>query len=187
MRPKILSTLILLFLLAENSLQATAEQWKSRTIYQVLTDRYAKNDGSTSDCSNLGNYCGGGYIGLLKHLDYIQEMGFDAIWISPIIDNYDGGYHGYWGRNIYQLNQHFGTEQDFINFVNACHSKGIWVMVDVVANHMGNTNQIYASNNPFNSSDHYHDYCVISDQDFASKNQNRIENCRLAGLADLKQ
>lgn len=46
---------------------------------------------------------------MTKHLDYIQEMGFDAIWISPIIDNYDGGYHGYWGRNIYQLNQHFGS------------------------------------------------------------------------------
>lgn len=47
-------------------------------------------------------------------------------------------------------------------------------MVDVVANHMGNTNQVYGANNPFNSSDHYHDYCIISDQDFATKNQNRI-------------
>jgi alpha-amylase len=60
-------------------------------------------------------------------------------------------------------------------------------MVDVVANHAGNTNQVYTSNNPFNSSEYYHDYCIISDNDFATKNQNRIENCRLAGLADLKQ
>ncbi len=36
-------------------------------------------------------------------------MGFDAIWISPIIDNYDNGYHGYWGRNIHTLNSNFGT------------------------------------------------------------------------------
>lgn len=101
-------------------------------------------------------------------------MGFDAIWISPIIDNYDGGYHGYWGRNINALNNHFGTETDFVNFVTACHEKGIWVMVDVVANHMGNTNQSYSANSPFNSADHYHDYCIISDNDFATKNQNRI-------------
>jgi alpha-amylase len=60
-------------------------------------------------------------------------------------------------------------------------------MVDVVANHMGNTDQKYTANAPFNSPDHYHDYCIISDNDFATKNQNRIENCRLAGLADLKQ
>ena len=66
-----------------------------------MTDRFARNDGAHYGCDNLGNYCGGGYIGLRDNLDYIQGMGFDAIWISPIIDNYDGGYHGYWGRNIY--------------------------------------------------------------------------------------
>lgn len=114
-------------------------------------------------------------------------MGFDAIWISPIIDNYDGGYHGYWGRSIYGLNQNFGSEDDFVSFVSACHERNIWVMVDVVGNHMGNTNQDYGQNNPFNSGEHFHDYCIISDQDFATKNQDRIENCRLAGLADLKQ
>lgn len=60
-------------------------------------------------------------------------------------------------------------------------------MVDVVANHQGNTNQDYSQNKPFNSSSHYHDYCIISDHDFQTKNQDRIQNCRLAGLADLKQ
>lgn len=74
-----------------------------------MTDRFARNDGSKNGCSDLGWYCGGGYIGLKNHLDYIQGMGFDAIWISPIIDNRDGGYHGYWGRNIYELNKNFGT------------------------------------------------------------------------------
>lgn len=88
----------------------SASEWKSRTIYQVLTDRFARNDGSKPDCSNLGNYCGGGYKGLKNNLDYIQGMGFDAIWISPIIDNYNGGYHGYWGRDLYSLNKNFGTE-----------------------------------------------------------------------------
>lgn len=114
-------------------------------------------------------------------------MGFDAIWISPIIDNRDGGYHGYWGRNLYKLNDHFGTEKDFIDLVSACHARGILVMVDVVANHMGNTDTNYSVNVPFNNSIHYHDYCQITSQDFATHNQARIQNCRLAKLADLKQ
>jgi alpha-amylase len=101
-------------------------------------------------------------------------MGFDAIWISPIIDNRDGGYHGYWGRNLNKLNDHFGTEKDFVDFVSACHQRGILVMVDVVANHMGNLDTNYAVNTPFNNASHYHDYCEITDQDFATHNQNRI-------------
>jgi len=132
------SILITLLILLIPSNAGNAEQWKSRTIYQVLTDRFARNDGNQDGCGNLGWYCGGGYIGLKNNLDYIQGMGFDAIWISPIIANRDGGYHGYWGTNIYELNYNFGSEQDFKDFVSACHARGIWVMVDVVGNHMGN-------------------------------------------------
>ena len=52
---------------------------------------------------------------------FIIGMGFDAIWISPIIDNRDGGYHGYWGRDMYKLNSNFGSDDDFRDFVSACH------------------------------------------------------------------
>lgn len=70
-------------------------------------------------------------------------MGFDAIWISPVIDNVDypeigmDGYHGYWAGNWEKINHHFGSEQDLKDMVKACHDRGIWVMVDVVANHVG--------------------------------------------------
>lgn len=114
-------------------------------------------------------------------------MGFDAIWISPIVDNRDGGYHGYWGRDLYRLNDKFGSQQDFVDFVNACHERGIWVMVDVVGNHMGNTDMNFGVNNPFKDARNFHDWCDITDNDFATHNQWRIQNCRLAGLADLKQ
>jgi alpha-amylase len=63
-------------------------------------------------------------------------LGFDAIWISPVIDNYNGGYHGYWARNMYDVNHNFGSADDLKAFVNACHQRDIWVMVDVVANHV---------------------------------------------------
>lgn len=104
-----ISVLIVVFLVIGVSVGKTAEEWKSRTIYQLLTDRFARGDGRQDTCGNLGYYCGGNYRGIINNLDYIQGMGFDAIWISPIIDNYNGGYHGYWGRNIYGLNENFGS------------------------------------------------------------------------------
>lgn len=62
---------------------ASAQQWASRTIYQLLTDRFDRGDGSTNGCGDISNYCGGTFQGIIQHLDYIQGMGFDAIWISP--------------------------------------------------------------------------------------------------------
>ena len=44
-------------------------------------------------------------------------MGFDAIWISPVVDNYANGYHGYWAQNWEEVNNHFGSEQDLIDLV----------------------------------------------------------------------
>ena len=166
---------------------ATKDQWRSRTIYQVLTDRFAKSEDSSQACQNLGNYCGGTYRGLINNLDYIANMGFDAIWITPIIDNTDGGYHGYWGRNWYGVNSNFGSEQDLQDFISACHNKDIWVMIDVVQNHVGPVGTDYSSINPFNQNSNYHSYCEIQSSDFNSHNQNAIEWCRLAGLPDLYQ
>ena len=133
------------------------EEWKPRSIYQILTDRFART--SDTGWCNYSQYCGGNYRGLISKLDYIKGMGFDAIWISPIIENTEGSYHGYHFTNLYNLNYHFGSEDDFKALVSECHNKDIWVMVDVVANHAG----------PVGT-------------DFG-----RIENCRLCGLPDLKQ
>jgi len=172
---------LILLVLATFVSSKSKEEWKSRSIYQVLTDRFARTQ-DTGNC-NLGQYCGGNYQGLINHLDYIKGMGFDAIWISPIVENTEGSYHGYHLTNLYNLNSHFGSESDFKNFVSACHSKDIWVMVDVVANHVGPVGTDYSQINPFNSADHYHDYCDITDWN----NQWQVENCRLSGLPDLKQ
>jgi len=157
----------------------TKEEWKSRSIYQVLTDRFARTS-DTGYC-NLGQYCGGNYQGLINKLDYIKGMGFDAIWISPIVENTEGSYHGYHLTNLYKLNNHFGSEEDFKNLITACHNKDIWVMVDVVANHVGPVGTDYSQITPFNSPDHYHSYCDINNW----SNQWEVENCRLSGLPDL--
>ncbi|KAI3650993.1 hypothetical protein MP228_004474 [Amoeboaphelidium protococcarum] len=150
------------------------KDWRSRSIYQVLTDRFAPTHQSDSRCHNLMEYCGGTFDGLRKNLDHIEAMGFNAIWISPIVKNTAGGYHGYYAQDFYSLNRHFGTAKDLKRLVQECHKRDIWVMLDVVANHVGGRvgfNEI----NPFNSSSQYHDFCLIKNYD----NQAEVENCRI--------
>ena len=96
-------------LLAASALAGSASDWKKRTIYQLLTDRYARSDGSSQGCADLQHYCGGSYTGIQNNLDYITGMGFDAIWISPIPKNYDGSYHGYHAIDFTKYNENFGS------------------------------------------------------------------------------
>ena len=120
------------------ALSADANEWKKKAIYQLMTDRFATTDNPPKECDvTLMNYCGGNHQGLINKLDYIEDMGFDAIWISPIVKNAEGSYHGYHTIDFYDLNEHFGTKQDMLNLVQKCHDKDIKVMLDVVANHVG--------------------------------------------------
>ena len=163
----------------------TASEWQNRTIYQLLTDRFARNDGDLSPCTDLSNYCGGGFVGIMNNLDYIQNMGFDAIWLSPIVLNTPTCYHGYCAENFYKINPKFGTEQDFINLVTAMHNRNMWIMADVVANHVGpigaNLEDVEIIV-PFNKSSYYHPYCPID-----WNNPWSVHNCWLAYLPDLNR
>lgn len=62
-------------------LAADAADWRSRSIYQLLTDRFSRPDGSTTaPCvTEDRRYCGGTFQGIIKQLDYIQRMGFTAV------------------------------------------------------------------------------------------------------------
>jgi len=168
----------------------TIDQWRQRTIYQVLTDRFARGSGNNSPCPDLHNYCGGTFSGLKNHLDYIQGMGFDAIWISPTVANTPGGYHGYWAQDINNVNSNFGTQNDLKDLITECHKRDIWIMFDVIANHVGPVGYDYKTIQPFNDQQHYHDCskcpagCNIN---FDAHDQTQTEICRLAGLPDLNQ
>ena len=170
-----------IIILLSNVISKSKSEWISRSIYQILTDRFAR----TSDTGNCDykKYCGGNYKGIIQHLDYIKGMGFDAIWISPIVENTPNSYHGYHMSNIYKLNEHFGNEDDFKKLISECHKRDIWVMIDVVANHVGPIGTNYSKIIPFNKFEHYHEKCDIKDWN----NQWQIENCRLSDLPDLKQ
>jgi alpha-amylase len=155
----------------------------------LLTDRFARGNGDTSACKDIRNYCGGTWQGITNHLDYIQGLGIDAVWISPVIDNTPGGFHGYWARDWTKLNVHFGDSDTLQNLVHAIHQRGMLAMVGVVANHVGPVGYNYSTIYPFNKAEHYHNCancpsdCTI--QDFG--NQPQVELCRLSALPDLNQ
>ncbi|CAO3682740.1 unnamed protein product [Rhizopus microsporus] len=158
-----------------------SNDWSSRVIYQLLTDRFAKTVDDQSPCSDLGNYCGGSFQGIINHLDYIAGMGFDAIWISPIPQNAQGGYHGYWATNFSAINSNFGSSNDLKKLVQAAHAKNMYVMLDVVANHVGTPSTPNDYNGyTFNQGSYYHSYCDINYND-----QTSVEQCWLSGLPDL--
>lgn len=110
-------------------------------------------------------------------------MGFDAIWISPMLENYGNDYHGYAFLDLYQLNSHFGDDQSLESLITAAHERNIWIMLDVVANHVAPIDESYQLVNPFNESSYYHIKCQIENWN----DQNEVETCRLANLPDLDQ
>ncbi|KAK8864242.1 hypothetical protein IAR55_001488 [Kwoniella newhampshirensis] len=130
---------------------ATADQWKGKSIYQLLTDRFAPPSDTApartsplpSTCDPaLQTWCGGTWLSIIDKLDYIQGMGFDAVWISPVSQNidvytpYNYAYHGYWVNDPLTLNPRFGTSDDLKALSAALHSRGMYLMVDVVVNNV---------------------------------------------------
>lgn len=82
-----LASLAFLSELLTVALSADVDAWKSRNIYFALTDRVARSSDDTGGnaCGDLSTYCGGTFKGLQSKLDYIAGMGFDAIWITPVV------------------------------------------------------------------------------------------------------
>ncbi|KAK6227146.1 alpha amylase [Colletotrichum tabaci] len=163
----------------------SAAEWRSQTIYQVMTDRFARTDGSTTaPCSTAeATYCGGTWKGIAQKLDYIQGLGATAVWISPFVKNVMGNsrdgdsYHGYWAQDIWELNPLFGTAEDLVALADALHARGMYLMADVVTNHMawhGSRDSVdYSIYRPFSNASLYHrPPCVI---DYAI--QETVEKC----------
>lgn len=112
-------------------------EWRKQSIYQVLTDRFARTDlSTTAPCDAAeGIYCGGTWQGIIKKLDYIQNMGFTAIWISPVVKQMSGNttdgssYHGYWAQDIYSLNSAFGSAADLQALSAALHARDMVCLI----------------------------------------------------------
>jgi glycosidase len=122
---------------------------RDHVIYHLLTDRFANGDPSNDGASGVepvpGDFSriqGGDWRGIEERLDYVEELGATAIWISPIVRNVArmdvaDGYHGYWAADFTELEPRFGTFEELRSLVEAAHARGMLVIVDVVTNHAG--------------------------------------------------
>lgn len=121
------------------------EDWRDQVMYQLLVDRFANGDARNDwrvDPTALARYQGGDWQGVIDRMDYLQELGVTAIWISPIVLNVDtdagiDGYHGYWAVDLTRVNPHFGDLATLRAMVDEAHARGMLVILDIVTNHMG--------------------------------------------------
>lgn len=182
---KILTAFLVLLLYLSVTVPTMAEEdtWEDEIIYFIMIDRF--NNGDTSndyevDVNDPAAYHGGDFQGIIDKLDYIKEMGFTAIWLTPIVKNEPKGYHGYWTEDFYQVEEHFGTLEEFKMLVQKAHEKDIKVILDLVVNHTGYQHPWL--NDP-EKEDWFHEEQSIISWD----NQKNVEDGRLAGLPDLAQ
>ena len=119
--------------------------WRNVGIYQFITDRFCdgnpkNNDGKYKgyDLYDVGMRHGGDFKGAASKLDYIKSLGYNGIWISPVFQNRFNSYHGYGQIDFTLLDDRFGTLSDLRALTSAAHARGMYVIVDIVVNHMEN-------------------------------------------------
>jgi glycosidase len=131
------------FLLAATAVAQGNNFWRTQSIYQIITDRFY--DGDTANDNAEGTYSpanptgvhGGDFEGIEQKLDYIKSLGATAIWISPIVLNTEGQFHGYSAWNFYEVAPHWGSISNLQHMVQAAHARGLLVIDDIVVNHAG--------------------------------------------------
>ena len=100
-------------------------------IYHLLIDRF--NGGWQVPPKSENVFCGGNLQGVIEKLDYIRELGFTAIMLSPIFKS--ANYHGYHTLNFEDVDPHFGTWDDYRQLLDQAHEKGLKIVCDFVPNH----------------------------------------------------
>ncbi len=151
-------TLLLLFTSCNKTQvnKQTPFVWEGATIYFLLTDRF--NNGDTSNDINfnrtektgkLRGFEGGDIKGISQKIKegYFTELGINAIWMTPIVEQIHGctdegtgttyGFHGYWTSDWTAIEPNFGTKEDLHELVSLAHKNGIRILLDAVINHTG--------------------------------------------------
>jgi alpha-amylase len=130
--------------------------WDNATVYFLVIDRFNNGDpsndhayGRKNDAAVARGFMGGDLAGVTARIKdgYFTDLGVDAIWISPPVEQIHGStdegtgisyaIHGYWARDFTAVDANLGTGKDVRDLVEAAHARGIRVLLDVVMNHTG--------------------------------------------------
>jgi alpha-amylase len=138
---------------------ATSDFWRNATVYFMLTDRF--NNGETANDQSynrtaapalLRGFEGGDIQGIIDKIEdgYFTDLGVDAIWMTPVIEQVHGyddssgitySYHGYWPKDWTAVDANFGTEAQLAQMIKTAHKHNIRVLIDVIINHTGPATQ----------------------------------------------
>ncbi|MCA9647400.1 MAG: hypothetical protein H6718_23860 [Polyangiaceae bacterium] len=128
---------------------ALFEDWRDAIVYQLLVDRFDNGDtandvqaGIAPVPGDLARFQGGDWRGVEQRLPYLEQLGVNTLWISPVVRNVDrtetqDGYHGYWALDFDAPNPRFGSLEDLRALVEAAHARNMRLIIDVVTNHTG--------------------------------------------------
>lgn len=124
--------------------------WRNAIFYEIFVRSFYDTDGN-----GIGDF-----NGITQKLDYLQELGINAIWLMPIHPS--PSYHGYDVMNYYAVNPQYGTMQDFKNLLKEAHKHGIHIIIDLVLNHTSSEHPFFADANS-NPDSKYRDWYIWSD------------------------
>lgn len=133
-------------------LHVPSPAWQDQVIYMLFIDRFEDGGRGNNDQGfgeydpNSGAHFNGGDIkGIIERLDYLKSLGVSAIWITPPVANQwwstpyrAAGWHGYWAINFREIDQHFGTFEDYKRLSQELHCRDMYLIQDIVANHTAN-------------------------------------------------
>ncbi len=105
--------------------------FKDSIVYHILIDRFAGYD--TGKNWQKPVFTGGNIKGVIEKLPYLQDLGINTIWLSPI--NKTNAYHGYHITDFYAVEPRFGTDRDLSSLIAAAHRINIRIILDFVPNH----------------------------------------------------
>ena len=137
----VLLFLVLFFnILPVGAVEKDERKWQDETVYFLMVDRFNNSDQTNDngvDINDPNGRHGGDFQGIINQLDYIKDMGFTAISLTPIFANEDGGYHGYWVNDFYKTDEHFGSNDLFNKLVDEAHKRDMKVILDFVSGYVG--------------------------------------------------
>lgn len=115
---------------------------KTASFYQIFVDRFCQGDNQKDtgyinckwgDIPTPKTFAGGDLKGIIEKLDYIDGLGCNTIYLTPVFDSISN--HKYDIRDYYNVDKQFGTNEDLKNLIKAAHEKGMRVVLDAVFNH----------------------------------------------------
>jgi glycosidase len=130
--------------------------WRDALIYQIVVDRFRQGGGALRDDLSITSFHGGDLGGLTEAIaeGYFDDLGVNALWVSPLYQNPEGllpghagheseAYHGYWPREPRTVSVRFGGEAALDALVAAAHARGLRVIMDLVPNHVHESHPYY--------------------------------------------